>query len=50
MNVGGKKISMYELAKQTKENVEENHCEFPVPGNVTMNLDKLNNIMREVDG
>ena len=50
VNVGGKKISMYELAKQTKENVEENHCEFPVPGNVTMNLDKFNNIMREVDG
>ena len=49
VNIGGKKKSMYELAKQTKKNIEKNHCEFPVPGNITMNLDKLNNIMRKIN-
>jgi dTDP-4-dehydrorhamnose reductase len=40
VNVGGEVMSMYELAKQTKKDVEPNECDFPVPNNVTMNINE----------
>lgn len=49
VNVGGKKTSMYDLAKQTKKDVNKDDCGFLVPKNVTMNLNKLNNILRKVN-
>ena len=49
VNVGGKKTSMYELAKQTKKDVDKDKCGFLVPKNVTMNLNKLNSILRKVN-
>ena len=45
VNVGGEEVSMYELAKQTKKDVEPNECDFPVPNNVTMNIDKINGMI-----
>ena len=45
VNVGGETHSMYELAKQTKEEVQPNECEFPVPNDVTMNIDKINEMI-----
>jgi len=45
VNVGGDILSMYELAKQTKEEVQPNECEFPVPNDVTMNIDKINEMI-----
>ena len=41
VNVGGEVMSMYELAKQTKKDVEPNECDFPVPNNVTMSINEI---------
>ena len=35
------KVSMYELAKQTKKDVVRNECDYPVPQIITMNINKL---------
>tara|TARA_Y100000004_G_scaffold159615_1_gene186592 strand:+ start:1085 stop:1759 length:675 start_codon:yes stop_codon:yes gene_type:complete len=41
VNVGRETVSMYELAKETKENVGQNECDYPVPNIITMNTDKM---------
>jgi dTDP-4-dehydrorhamnose reductase len=45
VNVGREVVSMYELAKETKKDVEQNECDYPVPEVLTMNIDKMENIL-----
>ena len=45
VNVGREAVSMYELAKETKKNVEQNECDYPVPEVLTMNINKMENIL-----
>ena len=47
MNVGREVVSMYELAKETKENVEQNECDYPVPSTITMNINRMKGIINE---
>ena len=41
INVGRETVSMYELAKETKEDVRRDECDYPVPEILTMNIDKM---------
>lgn len=47
VNVGREATSMYELAKETKKDVEQNECDYPVPNIITMNIDKMKDIINE---
>lgn len=47
INVGRETVSMYELAKETKEDVGQNECDYPVPSIITMNIDKMKGIINE---
>jgi len=47
INVGRETVSMYELAKETKEDVGQNECDYPVPNIITMNIDKMKGIINE---
>mgnify|MGYP003110845713 FL=1 len=38
---------MYELAKETKKDVEQNECDYPVPNTITMNIDKMKRKINE---
>ncbi len=47
VNVGREATSMYELAKETKKDVEQNECDYPVPNTITMNIDKMKRKINE---
>ena len=47
VNVGGDTLSMYELAKKTKKDVQPNECDFPVPNTVTMKTTKMKELLNE---
>lgn len=47
INVGRDAVSMYELAKETKKDVERNECDYPVPNIITMNIDKMKGKINE---
>tara|TARA_B100000427_G_C15496860_1_gene590216 strand:+ start:302 stop:994 length:693 start_codon:yes stop_codon:yes gene_type:complete len=46
VNIGGEDTSMYELALKTNPKVEPNECEHPVPNILTMNTDKMRELLR----
>ena len=46
VNVGGEDISMYELALKTNPKVKSNECEHPVPNILTMNTDKMKELLK----
>ena len=46
VNVGGKDTSMYELALKTNSKVKPNECEHPVPNILTMNTDKMKELLK----
>jgi dTDP-4-dehydrorhamnose reductase len=48
-NVGTELKTMYDLAKQTNPNVKSSFKPTHVPGNVSMNLNKLKNILNNYD-
>jgi dTDP-4-dehydrorhamnose reductase len=47
VNVGGDTLSMYELAKKTKKDVQPNDCDFPVPNKLTMKTTKMKELLNE---
>ena len=46
VNVGGEDTSMYELALKTNPKVKPNECEHPVPNILTMNTDKMKELLK----
>ena len=47
VNVGGKTTSIYKLAKQTKSDIKPNKSDFPVPNNVTMDINKMKDLVKK---
>ena len=45
INVGGEDTSMYELALKTNPKVKSNECEHPVPNTLTMNTNKMKELL-----
>lgn len=46
VNIGGEDTSMYELALKTNSKVKPNECEHPVPNILTMNTNKMKELLK----